>query len=361
VKFTFGSLFSGIGGIDLGLERAGWTCKWQVEIDPYCQAVLKKHWPNMPRYCDVKSLRGDELEHVELICGGFPCQPVSTAGKRKGQSDERWLWPEFARIIRMVRPQFVLVENVPGILSISEGRAMGEVLGDLAASGYDAEWNRVSAASIGAPHLRERVFIVAYARHSGIHERRIAINVSDESQGLRRVQQNGVPQERQDETRTVAYTRSERRQQVARSSHANESENEGGSTIQTDQFECHGEGRREGVMADTSSKRFEEHCKQDSKETEPTVETSRRNDTSRCSETLSDPNSERGLLPLERIFATEQMPQRFSWWAIEPDVGRVAHGIPARVDRLRCLGNAVVPQVAEYVGKRIREVIGDTT
>lgn len=165
---TFGSLFAGIGGLDLGLDRAGWSCKWQVEIDPYCLAVLQKHWPNVPRFGDVKTLTGDELESVDLICGGFPCQPVSCAGKKKGQADERWLWPEFARIIRMVRPRFVLVENVPGLLNANEGRAMGEVLGDLAESGYDAEWNRVSAASVGAPHLRERIFIVAYSKYGGL-------------------------------------------------------------------------------------------------------------------------------------------------------------------------------------------------
>lgn len=156
---TFGSLFSGIGGLDLGLERAGMVCKWQVEKDEYCQRVLAKHWPGVKRYGDIRELSGDELERVDLIAGGFHCQPVSLAGRRLATDDERWLWPEFARLIRVLRPRIALLENVPGLLSAG----MGEVLGDLAAIGFDAEWCLLSACTFGAPHTRERVFIVAYA------------------------------------------------------------------------------------------------------------------------------------------------------------------------------------------------------
>lgn len=154
---TFGSLFSGIGGIDLGLERAGWECRWQVENDPYCQAVLRKHWPDVPKYGDVREVT--ELEPVELIAGGFPCQPWSHAGLRRGADDERWLWPEFARIVRLLRPRVVLVENVTGLLD----GGLGFVLADLAGSGFDAEWSGLSACAVGAPHTRQRVFVVAYA------------------------------------------------------------------------------------------------------------------------------------------------------------------------------------------------------
>src|SRR5437868_15209237 len=109
---------------------------------------------------DVRDLTGTELQPVDLIAGGFPCQPVSLAGRRRGSADERWLWPEFARLIRVLRPRYVLVENVPGLLV---GGGMAEVLGDLAALGFDAEWDCISAAHVGAPHLRYRVFIVAHA------------------------------------------------------------------------------------------------------------------------------------------------------------------------------------------------------
>jgi DNA (cytosine-5)-methyltransferase 1 len=156
---TVGSLFSGIGGLDLGLERAGWTVRWQVENDPFCQRVLAKHWPDVPRYGDIRTLTGDELERVDLIAGGFPCQPVSHAGNRLVQSDARWLWPEFARLIRVVRPRLMLAENVPGLLSAG----FGDVLRGLAGMGFDAEWGVLSACSVGAPHVRRRVFIVADA------------------------------------------------------------------------------------------------------------------------------------------------------------------------------------------------------
>ncbi len=160
---TFGSLFAGIGGIDLGLERAGWRGRWQVEYEPFCQRVLAKHWPDVTRYGDIHDVDWCEVEPVDLIAGGFPCQPVSVAGKRLGQDDVRWLWPEFARAIRALRPRYVLVENVPGLLV----RGMGDVLGDLADLGYDADWDRVAASDVGAAHRRQRIWIVAHARSFG--------------------------------------------------------------------------------------------------------------------------------------------------------------------------------------------------
>ncbi len=127
----FVSLFSGIGGIDLGLERAGMTCVGQVENDPWCNQILEKHWPTIPRWQDIHDLDPKELPDHDLIAGGFPCQPVSLAGARLAQDDPRWLWPEFVRIVRVVRPRYVVVENVPGLASAG----MGDVLGDLASFG----------------------------------------------------------------------------------------------------------------------------------------------------------------------------------------------------------------------------------
>lgn len=157
---TFGSLFSGIGGLDLGLERAGMESRWQVEIDPFCTKVLEKHWPKVRRYGDITKVNGAELERVDLIAGGFPCQDISYAGYGEGIGGPRsGLWFEFARIVREVGPSGVLVENVPALLD----RGMGDVLGTLASLGFDAEWSSVSACSMGAPHMRHRVFIVAYS------------------------------------------------------------------------------------------------------------------------------------------------------------------------------------------------------
>jgi DNA (cytosine-5)-methyltransferase 1 len=165
--YTVGSLFTGIGGLDLGLERAGMTVRWQVERDPWCQRVLAKHWPNVQRYKNVEDV-GVDLEAVDLICGGFPCQPVSQAGHQKGTDDDKWLWPEFQRIVGLLRPRVVLVENVPGLFTANGGHAFGEVIGDLADSGYDCEWSMLRADyTVGAPHRRERVWIVAYANHEG--------------------------------------------------------------------------------------------------------------------------------------------------------------------------------------------------
>jgi len=157
-----GSLFSGIGGLDLGLERAGMEIVWQVENDPFCCKVLKKYWPEVLLLGDVKEIDFTTLPAVDLICGGFPCQPVSCAGKRKGDADERWLWPEMFRAIRELRPKFSLLENVPGLLE----RGLSTVLCDLASIWHDAEWETLPAAAFGSPQLRYRVFIVAYPQGS---------------------------------------------------------------------------------------------------------------------------------------------------------------------------------------------------
>ncbi len=155
---TFGSLFSGIGGLDLGLERAGMECRWQVEIDNFGRSILGKRWRvRMER--DVVSVAFEDLESVDLIAGGFPCQDVSHAGRRSGiEGKYSGLWAHFARAIRVIRPRFALVENVPGLLS----GGLGRLLADLSASGYDAEWDCIPAAAVGAPHLRAREWILAY-------------------------------------------------------------------------------------------------------------------------------------------------------------------------------------------------------
>lgn len=134
-----------------------------MEINPFCRRVLAKYWPAVRRYEDVRTV-GPELEPVDCLVGGFPCQPVSQAGEQRAQADERWLWPEFARIIRVLRPRYVVVENVSNLLAVNGGSAFGEVVGELADCGYDAEWDCLPAAAFGAPHIRNRVWILAYPR-----------------------------------------------------------------------------------------------------------------------------------------------------------------------------------------------------
>ena len=277
---TFGSLFSGIGGLDLGLERAGMRCAWQVEIDDYATRVLQKHWPDVPRFRDVRECGAHNLGAVDLICGGFPCQDISNAGKRAGIGGERsGLWSEFNRIICELRPRYVLVENVAALLV----RGMGRVLGDLAAGGYDAEWQCLPAAAFGAPHIRDRVFILA---HSHSSER--------------------WPQS---EGRNISHGANTGRQETTGRPSA-----------------CGANGRAQNVA---DAERIG------------------------CNEVVKP------ILGRTQIEGTTDSTQYGgistgrAWWETEPDVGRVAHGVPHRVDRLRRLGLAVVPQVAEYIGRSI--------
>lgn len=177
------SLFSGIGGLDLAAEWAGMRVVGQVEIDPYCQAVLAKHWPKVKRVGDVREVWGDAFGSVDVIVGGFPCQPFSVAGKQRGASDDRHLWPQMRRVIQVYRPAWVVGENVPGLIRLG----LDTVLADLAADGYEATAVVLPACATGAPHLRERVFIVAH-RESGqdrrLQQRGMAPNTGAGSEGL---------------------------------------------------------------------------------------------------------------------------------------------------------------------------------
>jgi DNA-cytosine methyltransferase len=247
-------LFSGIGGFSLGLERTGgFRTVAFCEIEPYCRAVLKKHWPNVPCYEDVRTLTAERLRadgiSVDAICGGFPCQDISTAGKGAGIEGERsGLWKEYARIIGEVRPRYVIVENVAALL----GRGLSRVLGDLAEIGYDAEWHCIPASYVGAPHRRDRLWIVAYSqskrytergeerdfpeedgrqdgqmrsifsgagqqsadmadpRYSRIHEQRKSFDACEGLRFGRGIQPNGIPRKQEYESETLADPTSKR-------------------------------------------------------------------------------------------------------------------------------------------------------
>jgi DNA (cytosine-5)-methyltransferase 1 len=169
---TVGSLFSGIGGLDLGFERAGFTISWMCEKAEYPRRVLAKHWPNVPIYDDVNALTNPPA--VDVLIGGFPCQDISLAGKGAGLDGERsGLWWQYHRLIGEVRPRYAVVENVAALVV----RGLPAVLGSLSELGYDAEWEALSSCMFGAPHTRERLFIVAYpnkfvARQCGRVEQR---------------------------------------------------------------------------------------------------------------------------------------------------------------------------------------------
>lgn len=278
---TFGSLFSGIGGMDLGLERAEMKCLWQVEIDDWCNRVLAKHWPEVRRYKDVKEVGKHNLEPVDLICGGFPCQPHSVAGKRKGAADDRNLWPEYLRIITELQPRYILGENVPGIITTY----LDTVLSDLEGAGYITATFNIPACAFDAPHRRERIFIIAHRKRLGRKTR-----ASQRIQSEIKKPEGQEPEhvcESASKSRDVANRNNER--QLVRE-------------------------YKQGYGNKFTKKKLES--------SQPII----------CSNNIAR-----------------------RWWTVEPDVGRVAHGISNRVDRLRGLGNAVVPQVAEWIGKRIIE------
>lgn len=241
------SLFSGIGGLDLAAEWAGFTTVGQCEWADYPTKVLEKHWPDVPRWRDIRTLTKESfyaktgLRTVDVISGGFPCQPFSVAGKQKGKGDDRYLWPEMLRVITELAPRWVVGENVPGILRI----AAADVVKDLERAGYNVVVFDFEAAAVGAWHRRERVAFVANAQSIG--------------------------------------------------------------------FQGGGACRKQERRARLKERKFERHCD---------------------------------------VYADETRPNR---WATEPDVGRVARGIPDRVDRLKCLGNVAVPQQFYPIYRAIME------
>lgn len=293
------SLFSGVGGFDLGFERAGFKVICQVEADPKRRHWLREHFPGIPVFDDVRTF-GPEVcwelyPHPDVVIGGFPCQPVSYAGRRKGEKDERWLWPEFARIVRSIRPRYVVIENPPGITSLG----LNTVLCDLADVGYDAEWQPLSAAAFGAPHLRDRILVVAYPGQNGLQARSLrgvlrARRSSPQSEGTAQAEDDGGPRE-------MAHTH-EKRCTRPRMASTPLSQVPHGGRAREDVPDSHMPGRSQQrlVFSEEAAHAAFEHC--------------------------------RG-------------------WATEPKMGRVVHGLPGRVAQIEALGDAIVPQVAEFVAR----------
>lgn len=263
---TLGSMFAGIGGLELGFESTGrFETKWQVEINDYANQVLSKHWPSVARWKNVKTFPPRPVSdwQCDVIAGGFPCQDLSFAGKGAGLAGERsGLFSEIVRVAGIIRPRAIVLENVAALYA----RGLDVVLGELAQIGYDAEWHCVSAASVGAPHRRDRVFI-------------IGAKICD------------------------SYGNCESASPI----------NAKTSKLQ-------------GDVADTDSQRGRSR------------------------------NAQR-----QNAENARQSPRREKHWGwhSEPSMGRVAHGIPRRVDRLRCLGNAIVPQVAQVVAERVLDILDE--
>ena len=266
------SLCTGIGGLDLAAEWAGFEIVAQCEIDEYASRVLAKNFRGVPNLHDIRTVTNERLaefgidrREITVISAGFPCQPYSLAGKGRGDRDERDLWGEVARVVGEIRPKWFVGENTPGLFARSNQRYFRQVLDDLAALGYSVGWGIWGACDVGAPHRRDRVFIVARNAESG----RVYREISD----------------------AVVKRRDQ-------------------SKIQRRELEKSGDEENAGRIQ-TCGMQFKRVC---------------------------------GGIPGKR-----------QWWEAEPDVGRVADGVPARVDRLRCLGNAVFPQQAYSIFRAIAE------
>jgi DNA (cytosine-5)-methyltransferase 1 len=307
-KLRLLDLFSGIGGFSLGLERTG-----GIETVAFCEyakfprKVLAKHWPNVPIYPDVRELtaerlHADGLGRIDIICGGYPCQPFSYAGKREGAEDDRHLWPEMRRLVETLRPTWVIGENVAGHITMG----LDDVLADLDACGYSAQAFVIPACAVDARHRRDRLWLVAYRDNAG--------QSASEGRG-----QDGWNQSRDHAGRgseAVAYAGRELRQGKFSQSRREEA-------AQRHEAAIHFEQRSE-ALADTISERGRGW----DGEWQHAVHADA------CGETLGT--------------GTDG-----NWWAVEPELGRVAHGVSQRVDRLKALGNAVVPQIPELIGRAI--------
>lgn len=318
-------LFSGIGGFSLGLERAGMQTVAFCEIEPYCRAVLAKHWPGVPVFHDVRTVGAQSLAGVgavDVICGGFPCQDISLAGRGAGIDGERsGLWSEYARIIGEVRPRYIIVENVAALLN----RGMERVLGDLAALGFDAEWHCIPASAVGAPHRRDRVWIVAYAEN------------------IRRAERGASADAEQGSAAAQPITRGSG-SRGANAPDAN-SESEYGRAVDAEVA-----GTPQPLVdADSRRRREQGHVGKEARD---------------AGTGQSGDGGQIRLARGQRLAIGPRTLGEWShaattgagWWATEPDVGRVVDGLPARVDRRRrliALGNAVVPQVVEIIGRAI--------
>lgn len=308
-------LFSGIGGFSLGLERAvsdgpytGFETVAFCEIEPFPRKVLAKHWPEVPCYDDVRTLTADRLAAdgiagIDVICGGFPCQDISTAGKGVGLAGERsGLWSEIARLVGELRPAYVIVENVSALL----GRGLGTVLGDLAEIGYDAEWHCIPASHVGAPHRRDRIWIVA-----------------NPSVGRCSGPEGG-------------------QMELAR----------GAEVIGASEVMANAEGERCGEAGELRHNQSKEWIASGCEDVADA--------TSQRQQGQGQPIQWSGQTPYGEGQANQPIPIRLGGvWPVEPELGRVANGIPDRSHRLKSLGNAVVPEIPFRIGQAILAAINE--
>jgi DNA (cytosine-5)-methyltransferase 1 len=350
-------LFSGIGGFSLGLERAGMETVAFCEFDKKAQLVLKKHWPDVPIYDDVRELNGEKIREeigaVQLISGGFPCQPFSQAGKRKGDQDDRHLWPQYFRLIQEIRPRWVIGENVNGLISMG----LDQVLSDLESEDYSCQTLIIPACAVNAPHRRDRVWIIAHAssrdyNNPAIWEAQSDSGCQRNGQDVSNSECNGLTTSEVEGSITeTARQKSERKNNTLDSKGTSGLP---GTESDVADSKSNGNKRKRGTVAEAKKKAF---SKNDGAELNRSGEDVADSDSVRQKSSEKERNDGTNRAkPRDQLIGGLCESSGTNQWAVEPDVGRVAHGIPNRVDRLKQLGNAVIPQVVEQIGRAIMQI-----
>jgi DNA (cytosine-5)-methyltransferase 1 len=381
-------LFSGLGGFSLGLERTGYfkTIAF-CDNDKFSKLILDKHWKGIKIYDDVREItkqkfKEDGIPFPDIITGGFPCQPFSVAGKQKGTSDDRHLWPEMFRIIKAFKPRYVIGENVRGIINIQDGVVFETVCTDLESEGYEVQPFIIPAAGVGAPHRRERVWIIAVRSNVvntvGNDEGR---EISRGDEETRRIQEehrtehsttrkssrtsevrngdNGY-ENMENPRRTLRSrgelgaadedeTRKENANQLERSSSASKS-----NVADTESIESNVGGLEQRQRERSGQREVGGASGSDATHTErERLQGGYKRDKGEGRQILPSEQNNRGEIRSEaRRFSgvSGQKEGSQNWWLVEPNVGRVAHGVSGRVHRLKGLGNSIVPQIAEEIG-----------
>ena len=339
-------LFSGIGGFSYGLERIGFKTVAFCEMDKYCKLVLQKHWKGVNIYNDVKEitkerLEADGVELPEIITGGFPCQPFSIAGARKGTSDDRYLWPEMFRIIKELKPRWVIGENVRGITNIQDGMVFETVCTDLEGEGYEVRAFNIPAAGVGAPHKRERIWIIAHSNNTRNRTPEHEINENG--------QKTNEGRQKQSQLKSSGHSKVVANTNARLSDGTHEEVQSRGQTFDT--------SSQRTDVANTTSKGLERQFGSKLQGT--------RERFTHGSQTINGDVANADGERQQKQWGSESIQEKVSrqttgtrsecesGWSVEPDVGRVAHGIPGRVHRLKALGNSIVPQIAEEIGRAI--------
>ena len=354
-------LFSGIGGFSIGLERAGFKTVAFCEIDEYCKLVLKKHWKDTKIYSDVRDLtrqkfEEDGLELPEIITGGVPCQPFSVAGRQKGTEDNRHLWPEMFRVIKDFSPKWIIIENVRGLINIQDGVVFERVHADLANEGFETQSFIIPAAGVGAPHRRDRVWVVAYSEFNGLafakKRESIKKTISKESQGqnnsFNTTGTSGLSTSKQimeNSRRTIRGQQSTRNKESTQSGTSQETKR----SADSDSIARSGKGEK--VMADSNEGNVETGRQRQRGIRQESKRQRISSDASRSGQAMA--NTERVYVQGQQDRSGQEQSRRSGWWDIEPDVGRVADGVQGRIYRLKGLGNSIIPQIAEEIGKAI--------